>query len=181
MPSEAPARRTTISGPTPKPDLEVEVIAVSPIFLVGEHNARRQLADLLDGRDGIACSPESDLLADLAAATRRNWARLVRYGYPEQYWLWRTAGFFDALQMEYARSRRLTRWAATIDPGGLGLADRLFPRCRVVRLVRRDTRRLSARYYQLSNAELTSRPEFAVNGVLSFLDPLIEAEAPARP
>jgi len=177
MPSEAIVGRNTISGPVGKPDLEIEVTPFPPIFLVGEEQPRQKLATLLDGRDGIACTPESELLADLAGVAKRNWPRLGRYGYPEQYWFWRMAGFFDALQTEYATSRHLTRWAACTDPRALGLVDRLFPRCRVVRLVPRDTGRLSPRYYQLSTAELTSRPEQAVTGVLSFLDPLVEAQA----
>jgi len=179
MPSEAIAGRNAISSPVSKPDLEIEVIASPPIFLVGDLRPRQRLEMLLDGRDGIACPPESELLTDLAGAAQRNWARLCRYGYPEQYWRSRVAAFYDLVQKEYARSRHLTRWAASVDTGALGLVDRLFPRCQVIRLVRGNTRALSARYYQLSAVELVSRPEEVIAGVLRFLDPLVEA--PVRP
>lgn len=193
MPSEAIVGRSTAWGTPPKPDLEIEVTPLPPIFLVGEEVDRQRLAKLLDGRGGISCAPESDLLSDLAGVARRNWPDLCHYGYPEQYWFRRVAGFFDSLQTEYAASRHLSRWAATADPDALALIDRLFPKCRVVRVVaagrparsRADgasidlTKRLSDRYYQLSLAELTQRPDAAVAGVLSFLDPLVEV--PSRP
>ena len=191
MPSEATVGRNTVWGTTPKPDLEieVEVTALAPIFLVGEQGDRRRLAKLIDGRDGISCAPDSELLVDLAGAARRNFPALFHYGYPEQYWFRRVAGFFDALQTEYATGRHLTRWAATADPGSLALVDRLFPRCRVVRIMseagtrgRRAkqeeaglARQLSPRYYQLLAADLSRRPDAALAAVLAFLDPLVEA------
>lgn len=189
MTSEVTVGRNTVWGTPPKPELEieVEVTALPPIFLVGEQADRRRLAKLLDGRDGISCAPDSDLLVDLAGAARRNFPALFHYGYPEQYWFRRVAGFFDALQTEYATSRHLTRWAATVDPGALALVDRLFPRCRVVRVLpgsakrqsRRpdtdDARRLSARYYRISATDLSQRPDAALAAVLAFLDPLVEA------
>jgi hypothetical protein len=182
MPSEATVGRNTLQGRASRPDLEVEVIPFPAIFLVGEPAERRRLAELLDGRDGISCVPETELLTDLAGAVRRNGSALVHYGYPEQYWYRRLAGFFDSLQTEYARSRGLTRWVATTDRGCLALLDRLFPRCRVVRLVpaKSDdlTRRLSDRYYQLSASELFRQPDAATAAVLSFLDPF--ADGPSR-
>jgi hypothetical protein len=123
MPSEAIVGRSPAWGTPPKPDLEIEVTTLPPIFLVGEQVDRQRLAKLLDGRGGISCAPESDLLNDLAGVARRNWPDLCRYGYPEQYWFRRVAGFFDSLQTEYAASRQLTRWAATADPGALALID----------------------------------------------------------
>jgi hypothetical protein len=179
MPSEAIAGRNVISRPAPESDLQIEVIAFPPIFLVGDQRPRQRLAMLLDGRDGIACTPESSLLTDLAGVAQRNWPRLCRYGYPEEYWRARVAGFFSLVQKEYATSRHLTRWAAGVDSDALGLVDRLFPRCRVIRLIRGNTRALSARYYQLSAVELFARPQEVTAGVLSFLDPLVEV--PARP
>ena len=190
MPSEAMAGRSTVWGPSPKPDLRVEITPSPPIFLVGERAERERLAKLLDGRDGISCSPDSELLVDLAGAVRRNAAALSHYGYPEQYWFRRVAGFFDVLQMEYAASRRLTRWAATAEPGALATLDRLFPRSRIVRILpdagstrakrtaRAEldlTRQLSSRYYQLMAPELRDRADAAIADVLKFLDPLVEA------
>ena len=187
MPSEATVGRNKVWGTPPKPDLEIEVTPAPPVFLVGEPADRRRLATLLDGRDGISCAPDSNLLVDLAGAARRNFPALHHYGYPEQYWFRRVAGFFDALQTEYAASRHLTRWAATVDPGALALVDRLFPTCRVVRIVpgkgvkqsrppdAAEARRLSARYYRMSAADLSKRPDAALAAVLSFLDPLVEA------
>lgn len=185
MPSEAIAGRSTVWGPAAKPDLEIEVTPLHPTFLVGEPLDRQRLAKLLDGSDGISCTPDSELLVDLAGTARRNWPDLSRYGYPEQYWFRRVAGFFDSLQMEYAASRGLTRWAAPAEPRSLALLDRLFPRCRVVRVLAKGrptlgrgeadlTRRLSPRYYRLSSAELTRQPDAAVASVLRFLDPLVE-------
>lgn len=199
MPSEAIGGRNTVWGTPPRPEIEieVEVTARPPIFLVGDRGERRRLAKLLDGRDGISCAPDSELLVDLAAVARRNVPALAYYGYPEQYWFQRMAGFFDALQSEYAASRHLTRWAASADPGALALVDRLFPRCRVVQVqpvpksrVRCSggretnlTRRLSARsrYYQLSGTDLSQEPEAAVAGVLRFLAPVPVVEIPLRP
>jgi hypothetical protein len=184
--TKATAGRTTVWGtpPASKPELEIEVVALPPIFLVGERLDRRRLAKILDGRDGISCAPDTELLADLVGAARRNWPALAYYGYPEQYWLRRVAGFFDSLQCEYAASRGCTRWAAMADPGALALIDRLFPRCRVLRVVAgpssrksRETeikRQLSTRYYQLNIAEITEHPDTALASVLSFLDPLVE-------
>jgi hypothetical protein len=186
MTSETTVGRNTVWGTPPELEIEVEVTAFPPIFLVGEQADRRRLAKLLHGRDGISCAPDSDLLVDLAGAARRNFPALFHYGYPEQYWFRRVAGFFDALQTEYATSRHLTRWAATVDPGALALVDRLFPTCRVVRVLpgsaerqsRRpdadDARRLSARYYRMFAADL-SQPDAALTAVLAFLDPLVEA------
>jgi len=78
MASEAVAGRSTAWGTVPKPDLEIEVTPAPPIFLVGERSDRRPLARLLDGRDGISCSPDSELLVDLAGAVHpRRTARAV--------------------------------------------------------------------------------------------------------
>lgn len=171
-----------------RPDIEIEITTLLPIFMVGERTDRSRLAGLLDGRQGISCAPDSDLLAELAAVARRNWPNLSRYGYPEQYWARRIALFFDAIQVEYASSRRLLRWAASADPADLALIDRLFPRCQVVRVLseRRaprpparvaadlGSRRLSARYYQVTAADLSSDPDTALAGVLGFLDDGVE-------
>src|SRR3954471_15398796 len=135
MQSEAAVGRNTAWGTAPRPELEIEVTPLPPVFVVGELPARQRMAKLLDGRDGLSCAPDSELLLELAAVAKRNWADLSHYGYPEQYWFRRMAGFFDALQNEYATSRRLTRWAATAAPSALGLVDRLFPRCQVVRVL----------------------------------------------
>jgi hypothetical protein len=185
MPFETAAGRNTLQERPPRPDLEIEVSPFPAIFLVGERLDRRRLANLLDGRDGISCAPESDLLIDLAGVVRRNCPALLHYGYPEQYWDRRLAGFFEALQAEYATSRGFTRWAATTDPAALALLDRLFPRCRVVRIVPATrqlrpkainadlTRRLSDRHHQLSAGDLLRRPDATTAAVLSFLDPLV--------
>jgi hypothetical protein len=191
MPFEAAVGRNTLQGTPPRPDLEIEVTPFPAIFLVGERVDRQRLAKLLDGRDGISCAPETELLIDLAKVVRRNCPALFHYGYPEQYWYRRMAGFFDALQTEYATSRGFNRWAATTDPGVLALLDRLFPRSRVVRLIPATrqarskatnddlTRRLSDRYYPLSAGDLFRRPDATTAAVLSFLDPLVEG--PSRP
>ena len=184
MPSETAIGQETSSGTPSRPDLEIEVTTPPPIFVVGDRADRGRLATLLDGRDGISFAPHSSLLTDLAGAARHNWPDLCRYGYPEQYWLARVAGFFDALQTEYAASRRLTRWGATIDQSALALVDRLFPRCQVVWVVaeRRPPWAGKAagalgpdRCYDLRADELARRPDSAVAAVLSFLDPLVEA------
>ena len=188
MPRETAVGQETSSGTPSRPDLEIEVTTLPPIFVVGDRADRGRLAALLDGRDGISFAPQSSLLTDLAGAARRNWPDLCRYGYPEQYWLRRVAGFFDALQTEYAASRRLTRWGGTVDPGAIDLVDRLFPRCQVVWVVseRRPPwagRAAGAlgpdRCYDLRADELALRPDAALAGVLRFLDPLVEA--PLRP
>jgi hypothetical protein len=194
MPFEAAAGRNTLQEAPPRPDLEIEVTPFPAMFLVGERVDRQRLAELLDGRDGISCAPDSELLTDLAAVVRRNCPALFHYGYPEQYWYRRTAGFFEALQTEYALSRGFTRWAATTDPAALALLDRLFPRCRVVRIVPATRlprskaisddlpRRFSGRYHQLSAGDLLRRPDATTAAVLSFLDrsppPLIAAGLP---
>ena len=173
-----------------RPDIEVEVIPLPPIFLVGEPTDRSRLATFLDGRQGISCAPDNDLLVDLAAVMRRSWPKLCRYGYPEQYWARRVSLFFDAIQTEYATSRRLTRWAVSADPVDLAVIDRLFPRCQVVRVLseRRPSRgadrarvaadlgsrRLSARYYQLTARDLGHDPDATLAGVLAFLDDGVE-------
>jgi len=187
MPSEATVDRNAVWVAPSKPDLEIEVTTLPPIFVVGERADRYRLVKLLDGRHGISCAPDSGLLADLAGAAQRNWPDLCRYGYPQQYWLRRVALFFDSLQAEYAASRHLLRWAATADPDDIGLVDRLFPRCQVVRVLpeRRParsartavdlgSRRLSARYYQVTGADLTLTPDVTVAGVLGFLDSAVE-------
>jgi len=174
-----------------RPEIVVEIVTLPPIFVVGDRPERQRLAKLLDGRHGISFAPDSGLLTDLAGLSRRHWSDLVRYGYPEQYWLRRVAAFFDALQAEYATSRHLVRWVATADAGELGLVDRLFPRCQVVRVLseRRPpratraaadlgSRRLSARYYQLTAADLWQDVDAAVAGVLGFLD---DVEVGPRP
>ena len=192
MPSEAktaPGHPAGAAAPA-RGRPEIEVIDVPPVFLVGERAGRLRLARLLDGQDGISCAPETALLADLAAATRRNWPALGHYGYPEQYWLKRVADFFGALQLEYAAGRGLTRWAATAAPDDLALVDRLFPRCKVVRIVASPARAgrraapspeaefhswLSNRYYLLPVADLMSRADQTLRAVLDFADPLVEA------
>jgi hypothetical protein len=188
MPPETAVGQETSSGTPSRPELEIEVTALPPIFVVGDRADRARLVSLLDGRDGISFAPQSSLLTDLAGAAKRNLPDLCRYGYPEQYWLRRVAGFFDSLQAEYAASRRLTRWGATVDPSALALVDRLFPRCKVVWVVpeRRPPwagRAAAAlgphRCYDLRADELALRPDAAVAGVLRFLDPLVEA--PRRP
>jgi hypothetical protein len=189
MLSEATVGQKARQGTPPRPDLEIEVRPFPAIFLVGEPADRQRLAELLDGRDGISCAPETELLIDLAGVVRRNSPALSRYGYPEQYWYRRLAGFFDSLQSEYAASRRCTRWAATTDPHLLTLLDRLFPQCRVVRVLpatrqprpkaMKDelTRRLSDRYYLLTASDLSRRPDAATAAVLTFLDPFVEGQS----
>jgi hypothetical protein len=67
------------------------------------------------------------------------------------------------------------------------MVDRLFPRCQVVRVLseRRSarstrvaadlgSRRLSARYYQVTFADLTAGPDAALSSVLEFLDAGVE-------
>ena len=71
MPSEATVGQNTVWRTPARPDLEIEVRVLPPVFVVGEHGDRRRLARLLDGRDGISCAPESELLNDLADAARR--------------------------------------------------------------------------------------------------------------
>ena len=187
MPRETAVGQETSSGTPSRPDLEIEVTTLPPIFVVGDRADRGRLAALLDGRDGISFAPQSSLLTDLAGAARRNWPDLCRYGYPEQYWLRRVAVFFGSIQAEYAASRHLARWAAAAEPADLALVDRLFPRCQVVRVLseRRSprsaraaadlgSRRLSARYYQVTAADLTAGPDTALAGVLDFLDDGVE-------
>ena len=187
MDTPVSSRRLTNGAVVAKPDIEVEVIVLPPVFVVEERADRLRLTRLLDGRHGISCAPDSRLLPDLAGVVRRDWPDLSHYGFPEQYWLRRFALFFDSLQTDYAASRHLLRWAATIDPGDLGLVDRLFPRCQVVRLLpeRRSSRatgaaanlgsrRLSARYYQVTVADLVRDPDAALDGVFSFLDDSVE-------
>ena len=155
------------------------VDAVPPIFVIGAPADRGRLAGLLDGRDGISFAPDSPLLMDLAGAPRRHWSGLAHYGYPEQYWLRRVSGFFEALQMEYAQRRQLTRWVATARTRDLGLVDRLFPRCQVIsvlagrpllgpaRAVAADLG--AARYLSVRSADLAARPASSVRAVLRFV------------
>ena len=154
-----------------RPEIEVEITRLPPVFVVGERIDRSRLTALLDGEQGISCAPDSDLLTELAALMRRNWPKLCRYGYPEQYWARRMAMFYDAIQFEYAMSRRLARWAVAAGPADLALIDRLFPRCQVVRVLSSDrgSRRLSARYYQLTAVELVRNPDATLAAVLDFL------------
>src|SRR3954453_18953348 len=135
MSAQVSSERRGNHAATAKPDIVVEIVALPPIFVVGERPGRDRLAKLLDGHHGISFAPESGLLTDLAGLSRRQWSDLVRYGYPEQYWFRRPALFFDSLQAEYAASRHLVRWASTADAAELGLVDRLFPRCQVVRVL----------------------------------------------
>jgi hypothetical protein len=187
MSAPVSSKREVNGASAAKPDIVVEIVTLPPIFVVGERSDTSRLTELVDGQHGISFAPGSGLLTDLAGLSRRHWSDLVRYGYPEQYWFRRVAVFFDALQAEYAASRRLVRWAATADAGDLGLVDRLFPRCQVVRVLpeRHPTRsspaatdlgsrRLSARYYQLTTAELRHDPDSALSGTLSFLDDGVE-------
>ena len=167
-----------------RPEIEVEIVRLPPVFVVGERNDRSRLVARLDGRQGISCAPDSDLLTELAALMRRNWPKLCRYGFPEQYWSRRMAMFFDAIQFEYATSRRLVRWAVAAGPADLALIDRLFPRCQVVRVLSDrgpsrtagrasadpGARRLSARYYQLAAVELVRDPDATLAAVLGFLE-----------
>lgn len=186
MPPEAAVGQETSRGTLSRPDLEIEVTTLPPVFVVGDRVDRGRLAVLLDGRDGISFAPQSSLLTDLVGAARRNWPDLCRYGYPEQYWLWRVSGFFDSLQAEYAASRHLTRWGATADPSAVEVVDRLFPRCKVVWVfherrppwARRAATALGpGRCYQVDAADLALRPDAALTGVLQFLDPLVEARS----
>ena len=53
MPSEATVDRNAVWVAPSKPDLEIEVTTLPPIFVVGERADRYRLVKLLDGRHGI--------------------------------------------------------------------------------------------------------------------------------
>jgi hypothetical protein len=113
--------------------------AKAPIFIVGCHRSGTTLLRLmLDSHPRISCGPETGLLSDLAALTRRNAGYLSNYGLPDEYWDAKVAEFFDSFKTDYAVSKGKSRWADKTPKYALSLEYilRLFPTCQIVHMVR---------------------------------------------
>jgi hypothetical protein len=110
-----------------------------PIFLVGcQRSGTTMLRLMLDSHSRISCGPETRFLADLERVVGKDWHRLSQYGFSQDDWLARIAGFFDGVQADYARSRGKMRWADKTPLYALSLdfITRVFPDCQVVHVIR---------------------------------------------
>lgn len=93
---------------------------------------------LLDSHSRISCGPETRFLEDMERIVGADWKRLSQYGYEQQEWLDRIAGFFGGIQGDYAASRGKQRWADKSPRYAMKLdfIMRLFPDAQVVHVIR---------------------------------------------
>ena len=110
-----------------------------PIFVVGcQRSGTTMLRLILDSHSQISCGPETRFLADLERIVGSDWKRLSLYGFSQEEWLRRIAGFFDGIQSDYAASRGKRRWADKTPLYALSLAfiTRVFPDAQIVHVIR---------------------------------------------
>lgn len=118
----------------------------SPIFIVGcQRSGTTGLRLMLDSHPNISCGPETRFLRDLEPITGSEWHRISRFGFPREYWLAKTADFFDSFQSEYAAARGKSRWADKSPLYALILPFiwELFPDAQVIHVIR-DVRDVTA-------------------------------------
>ena len=111
----------------------------APIFVVGcQRSGTTMLRLVLDSHPHISCGPETRFLSSLSRITGRDWHRLSRYGFTEQYWLHHIHDFFDGILTDYAHSRGKERWAdkTPLYALSLGFLNDVFPNCQIIHVVR---------------------------------------------
>jgi len=113
--------------------------STAPIFVVGcQRSGTTILRLILDSHSRISCGPETRFLEDMERIVTSDWGRLSRYGFSQEEWLSRIAGFFGGIQADYTHERGKERWADKSPRYAMKLEFimQLFPDAQVVHVIR---------------------------------------------
>ena len=113
--------------------------STAPIFVVGcQRSGTTMLRLILDSHSRISCGPETRFLEDMERIVGSDWKRLSQYGFSQEEWLSRIAGFFGGIQSDYAAGRGKERWADKSPRYAMKLDFilRLFPDAQIVHVIR---------------------------------------------
>jgi hypothetical protein len=161
----------------------VKPATAHPVFITGGSPAQREALALALAPDLVRGSGPSGGLEAMAQALDASRMDLLTLGYPEQYWYKTAADEFAVLHAVSPDEPGRRCWLELVDGRALpvGMLDRLFPRCLVIKIVkpgffprerweRKAGLRLSSdRYHEIRAADVRRDPQAVRAGILDFI------------